>query len=203
MRAGGDAGGQDVRVRRKTVPIFFKSGQYPKPQKIGSEARICYIANRKAPDVEAIEEGKPSSMADADFEVDLIINSNYKFIDIGHDLVKYLCALIGFDEDSTHWIILAVREGISNAIKHGNKCDPTKKVMVRMSYLGMDLVISIEDQGGGFDPASVKNPLAPENLLKPTGRGIFYMKNFMDDVSYEFKQDQGTVLRMKKTFQPT
>jgi len=146
----------------------------------------------------AIEEDGSHSMAGAEYEVDLIINSNYKFIDIGHDLVKYLCNLIGFDEDTTHWIILAVREGISNAIKHGNQCDIGKKVVVRMTYDDGTLNVSIEDEGGGFDPGKVQNPLLPENLLKSTGRGIFYMKSFMDDVQYDFKPDNGTILRMKK-----
>jgi serine/threonine-protein kinase RsbW len=140
-------------------------------------------------------------MAGAEYEVDLIINSNYKFIDIGHDLVKYLCNLIGFDEDTTHWIILAVREGISNAIKHGNQCDIEKKVLVRMRYENRVFAVSIEDQGRGFVPENVQNPLLPENLLKSTGRGIFYIKSFMDDVSFEFKHNSetnGTVLHMKK-----
>jgi serine/threonine-protein kinase RsbW len=137
-------------------------------------------------------------MAGAEYEVDLIINSNYKFIDIGHDLVKYLCSLIGFDEDTTHWIILAVREGISNAIKHGNQCDIGKKVLVKMTYAGQELTISISDEGKGFDPSKVQNPLLPENLLKSTGRGIFYIKSFMDQVSFEFKPDNGTILHMKK-----
>ena len=137
-------------------------------------------------------------MAAAEYEVDLIINSNYKFIDIGHDLVKYLCNLIGFDEDTTHWIILAVREGISNAIKHGNKCDVGKKVFVRMTYNNRELDVSIEDEGNGFDPDEVQNPLLPENLLKPTGRGIFYIRSFMDDVRFEFKKSHGTVLKMRK-----
>jgi serine/threonine-protein kinase RsbW len=146
----------------------------------------------------AREEGRSQQMAGAEYEVDLIINSNYKFIDIGHDLVRYLSNLIGFDEDTTHWIILAVREGISNAIKHGNKCDINKKVFVRMSYNNRELDVSIEDQGSGFDPESVQNPLLPENLLKPTGRGIFYIRSFMDDVRYEYKPNEGTVLKMKK-----
>lgn len=141
-------------------------------------------------------------MAGAEYEVDIIINSNYKFIDIGHDVVKYLCGMIGFDEDSAHWIILAVREGISNAIKHGNKCDEKKKVTVRLAYEDRVLSIDIEDQGDGFDPTRVENPLLPENLLKSTGRGIFYIKNFMDDVRYEFK-NHGTVLRMKKSLPQT
>lgn len=142
-------------------------------------------------------------MAGAEYEVDLIINSNYKFIDIGHDLVKYLCNLIGFDEDTTHWIILAVREGISNAIKHGNRCDIGKKVVVRMSYDNNEFTVAIEDEGDGFDPTQVQNPLLPENLLKSTGRGIFYIKSFMDEVKFEFKQNNGTILHMKKFLQPS
>lgn len=140
-------------------------------------------------------------MAAAEYEVDLVVNSNYKFIDIGHDLVKYLCNLIGFDEDTTHWIILAVREGISNAIKHGNQCDLEKKVNIRMTYDKETFEITIEDFGNGFDPSQVKNPLLPENLLKSTGRGIFYIRSFMDDVQFEFKEQNGTVLKMKKFLQ--
>jgi serine/threonine-protein kinase RsbW len=136
----------------------------------------------------------------AEYEVDIIINSNYKFIDIGHDVVKYVCSLIGFDEDTTHWIILAVREGISNAIKHGNKQDENKKVNIRLVYENKELHVSIEDQGEGFNPESVDNPLLPDNLLKSTGRGIFYIKNFMDEVKYEFR-DGKTILKMKKALQ--
>ncbi|HSE42108.1 MAG TPA: ATP-binding protein [Acidobacteriota bacterium] len=136
-------------------------------------------------------------MPGAEYEVDIIINSNYKFIDIGHDVVKYLCNLIGFDEDTTHWIILAVREGISNAIKHGNKLVEDKKVLIRLSYENPLLEVSIEDEGEGFNPEMVENPLLPENLLKSTGRGIFYIKSFMDDVRYEFRNGR-TVLKMTK-----
>jgi serine/threonine-protein kinase RsbW len=157
------------------------------------------VANKQQ---NALQEGTLQSMAGAEYEVDLIINSNYKFIDIGHDLVKYLCNLIGFDEDTTHWIILAVREGISNAIKHGNKCDLLKKVIVKMKYQDNRLSVTIEDQGDGFDPSKVQNPLLPENLLKSTGRGIFYIKSFMDDVEYEFKGNNGTILKMRKQHQP-
>lgn len=164
---------------------------------------IVAISKERPIKQNALEEGTSQSMAGAEYEVDLIINSNYKFIDIGHDLVKYLCNLIGFDEDTTHWIILAVREGISNAIKHGNKGDLLKKVIVKMSYENNELSVIIEDEGVGFDPAQVQNPLLPENLLKSTGRGIFYMKSFMDGVEYEFKKNShGTVLRMKKNLQP-
>src|SRR5262245_46607903 len=94
----------------------------------------------------AREEAGPEDMA-AEYEVDIKINSNYKFIDIGHDVVKYVCGMIGFDEDTTHWIILAVREGISNAIKHGNQQNEKKKVVVRLSYDKPCLDVIIEDEG--------------------------------------------------------
>ncbi len=149
---------------------------------------------------QALEENRSKRMPSAEYEVDIIINSNYKFIDIGHDVVKYVCNLIGFDEDTTHWIILAVREGISNAIKHGNKLDENKKVKIRLVYENKELHVSIEDQGEGFNPESVDNPLLPDNLLKSTGRGIFYIKNFMDEVKYEFR-DGKTLLKMKKALQ--
>jgi serine/threonine-protein kinase RsbW len=149
---------------------------------------------------QALEEDRSKRMPGAEYEVDIIINSNYKFIDIGHDVVKYVCNLIGFDEDTTHWIILAVREGISNAIKHGNKLDESKKVKILLVYENKELHVSIEDQGEGFNPESVDNPLLPDNLLKSTGRGIFYIKNFMDEVKYEFR-DGKTILKMKKALQ--
>jgi serine/threonine-protein kinase RsbW len=149
---------------------------------------------------QALEENRSKRMSGAEYEVDIIINSNYKFIDIGHDVVKYVCNLIGFDEDTTHWIILAVREGISNAIKHGNKQDESKKVKILLVFENKELHVSIEDQGEGFNPESVDNPLLPDNLLKSTGRGIFYIKNFMDEVKYEFR-DGKTILKMKKALQ--
>jgi serine/threonine-protein kinase RsbW len=149
---------------------------------------------------QALEEDRSKRMLGAEYEVDIIINSNYKFIDIGHDVVKYVCNLIGFDEDTTHWIILAVREGISNAIKHGNKLDESKKVKILLVFENKELHVSIEDQGEGFNPESVDNPLLPDNLLKSTGRGIFYIKNFMDEVKYEFR-DGKTILKMKKALQ--
>ena len=137
-------------------------------------------------------------MPGAEYQVDLIINSNYKFIDIGHDVVKYLCNLIGFDEDTTHWIILAVREGISNAIKHGNKNLEAKKVDVKFIVEPDLLTVLVRDRGEGFDPAQLPDPLDPENLLNPAGRGIFFMRTFMDEVEYSTHPDGGIVVRMSK-----
>jgi len=134
--------------------------------------------------------------------VKLDIASRIEMLDMVQTVLHHLSVLIGFQEDDLHFMTVAVRESVVNAIKHGNQCDLMKKVIVRMSYQDNKLSVIIEDEGVGFDPAKVQNPLLPENLLKSTGRGIFYIKSFMDDVEYEFKDKSGTILKMKKQHQP-
>jgi serine/threonine-protein kinase RsbW len=91
-------------------------------------------------------------------------------------------AKAGFDEDEQHHISMAVREAAVNAVLHGNAYDPKKKVLVAYEMTGKALVITISDQGHGLDPDSLPDPLAPENLMKQTGRGIFLIRSFMDEV---------------------
>ena len=106
------------------------------------------------------------------------------------DLVQVLCDrmshLAAFDEDATHWVGVACRESVINAIKHGNREDPAKFVTVEFCFTPAaapsQLVVRVTDQGDGFDPDAVADPLAPENILKSSGRGIFFMRSFMDDV---------------------
>jgi serine/threonine-protein kinase RsbW len=106
------------------------------------------------------------------------------------DLVQVLCDrmshLAAFDEDAAHWVGVACRESVINAIKHGNREDPDKFVTVEFAFTPVDeplqLVVRVTDQGEGFDPGEVADPLAPENILKSSGRGIFFMRSFMDDV---------------------
>jgi serine/threonine-protein kinase RsbW len=106
------------------------------------------------------------------------------------DLVQVLCDrmshLAAFDEDAVHWVGVAVRESVINAIKHGNREDPAKFVTVEFAFTPIDspsqLVVRVTDEGEGFDPDAVADPLAPENILKSSGRGIFFMRSFMDDV---------------------
>ena len=102
------------------------------------------------------------------------------------------------DEDTRHWVDVAVREAVANAIKHGNAQDPGKQVHVDLFREGDEVVIRVEDEGIGFDPAQLQNPLAPENLLKPNGRGIFYMKSFMDDIHYGSRPGGGTIVTLRK-----
>ena len=108
-----------------------------------------------------------------------------------------LAAKIGFSEDDRHRIAMAVREAAVNAVLHGNAYDPNKKMMVSFENTGQSLVIKVSDQGKGLDPASVPDPLAPENLLKQSGRGIFLINSFMDEVRIR-TLDPGTEITLVK-----
>jgi serine/threonine-protein kinase RsbW len=93
---------------------------------------------------------------------------------------------------------------VVNAIKHGNKNDQAKRVVVEFSTVPRDqMTVRVQDQGEGFDPEDVPDPLSPENLMKGSGRGILFMRNYMDDVSIGRAQDGGMqVWMMKKAPQP-
>ena len=104
----------------------------------------------------------------------------------------------GYDPDSQFAIKLALEEALINAIKHGNKLDVRKKVFATFELDGLELEITISDEGEGFDPEKVSDPLNPQNLMKTSGRGIFYMKTFMDQVHYSFHPGGGTSLVMTK-----
>ena len=92
---------------------------------------------------------------------------------------------------------MAVREEAVNAVLHGNAYDPEKKVRLEFERTGHDLVITIRDQGRGLDLAKVPDPLAPENLLKTSGRGIFLIRSFMDAVEIHPSQT-GTEIKLIK-----
>ena len=92
---------------------------------------------------------------------------------------------------------MAVREGMVNAVLHGNAYSPEKKVTLAFERKGEELVITIRDQGAGMDLSKIPNPLAPENLLKTSGRGIFLMRSFMDVVEIR-PSSAGTELKLIK-----
>lgn len=108
----------------------------------------------------------------------------------------------GFDEDETGRISMAVREAMVNAVLHGNHYDPNKRVSISFETTGNELVITVQDQGAGLDPDNVADPLAPENLLKQSGRGIFLIRAFMDEVKFR-KLDPGTEVTLIKRVQTT
>jgi serine/threonine-protein kinase RsbW len=95
---------------------------------------------------------------------------------------------------------MAVREAFTNAIVHGNNEDEAKTVELTLNCLGHELEIEVKDQGKGFDPTTVPDPTDPANILKTSGRGIFLMRTFMDDVQWSTRPEGGTTVRMVKKF---
>ena len=130
--------------------------------------------------------------------VKLDIASRFEMIEIVQTVLLQLAQILGFGEDATHYMSVALRESVVNAIKHGNKQDEAKRVFLEFTLHPKALEMTIRDQGVGFDPALIPDPVAPENLLKAYGRGIFFMRSFMDDVSYDFPRGGGTAVRMTK-----
>jgi serine/threonine-protein kinase RsbW len=100
-------------------------------------------------------------------------------------------------EDSYGNILIALTEGVNNAIFHGNKNDPSKVVLIHMEVAESEVVFTIEDQGNGFDYNAVPDPTLPENLEKLNGRGIFLMRNLADAISFE---NNGTRVKLKFTY---
>ncbi len=93
---------------------------------------------------------------------------------------------------------MAVREAVTNAVVHGNKLDDAKKVELRLRNTLEGFEISVHDQGSGFNPNEVPDPTTDENILKTSGRGIFFMRNFMDEVDWSADPKGGTSVRMIK-----
>ena len=123
-------------------------------------------------------------------------------LDVVQLLSDHVGQVGGLDEDATHWVGVAVRESVINAIKHGNSEDQRKRVTVEFRIEPLsepaELVVRVVDQDEGFDPVEIADPLAAENLLKSSGRGIFFMRSFMDDVALRRGSEGGMEVRMVK-----
>jgi serine/threonine-protein kinase RsbW len=107
----------------------------------------------------------------------------------------------GLDEDERFHVTMAVREAAVNAVLHGNEYDPAKQIAVSCENTGDALIFTIADQGKGLDPETLPDPLAPENLLRGTGRGIFLIRSFMDEVHFR-QLHPGTELTLVKHLAP-
>jgi serine/threonine-protein kinase RsbW len=145
-------------------------------------------------------------MPETGHTVRLELPSLFEMIDLVQAVCDQLAKHLGLDEDAQHWVGVAVRESVINAIKHGNKGDSSKTVTIEFTMKPAaspcELAIRVRDRGEGFDPAGLPDPLAPENLLKASGRGIFFMRSFMDDVQIARAEGGGMEVRMVKRFSP-
>jgi serine/threonine-protein kinase RsbW len=129
--------------------------------------------------------------------VSYTLDSTLETVDHAEENASRIAAELGFQEDEVMQISMAVREGAVNAVLHGNAYAPDKKVVLAFERSGDDLVITIRDQGRGINLNEIPNPLAPENLLKTSGRGIFLMRSFMDVVEIRPSQT-GTEVKLIK-----
>jgi serine/threonine-protein kinase RsbW len=128
--------------------------------------------------------------------------STFEMLDVVQVLSEHLGRLAGLDDDALHWVAVAVRESVINAIKHGNGGDARKLVHVDFTPLDTlapcGIAIRVRDEGPGFDPENLPDPLAPENLLKASGRGIFLIRSFMDEVALQRAAEGGMEILMVK-----
>ena len=127
----------------------------------------------------------------------MTLESELSSVDPVEAKAEQLARAAGFDEDTASQIAMVVREAVINAILHGNKKDPGKQVHFRFELNEGALKVCIADEGAGLDPDSVPDPLAPENILRSSGRGIFLMKAIMDEVHFH-QLNPGTEIEMIK-----
>jgi serine/threonine-protein kinase RsbW len=112
------------------------------------------------------------------------LDSTLDSVNKAEETAEQIAAKAGFADDTIHLIAMAVREAAVNAVLHGNAYDPAKKMFISYETTPESFVITVADQGKGLDMSSVPDPLAPENILKQSGRGIFLIRSFMDEVRF-------------------
>ena len=125
------------------------------------------------------------------------LNSTMESVNEVEALAEKMAEEAGLDEDSRFHVTMAVREAAVNAVMHGNEYDPARQITASFENTGKDLVFIIGDQGKGLDPDTLPDPLAQENLLRGTGRGIFIIRSFMDEVHFR-QLHPGTELTLVK-----
>jgi serine/threonine-protein kinase RsbW len=137
--------------------------------------------------------------------VRLDFHSSFDMLDFVEVVSDHIGRRVGLDDEALHWVGVAVRESVINAIKHGNASDAQKRVHVEFTALDGDtpgLAIRVRDEGPGFDQACVPDCLAPDNLLKSSGRGIFLIRSFMDELVLQRAPEGGMEVRMVKRVHP-
>ncbi len=131
--------------------------------------------------------------------VDASLESTLDSVDVAEADALRVAGEIGFDEDDLNKIGMAVRETMVNAVVHGNRYSAKKRVQFRVWKGEGRLTILVGDEGEGFELSDLPDPLADENLLRQSGRGLLLIQAFMDEVRVERGHPHGTVVTMVKT----
>ena len=142
-------------------------------------------------------------MASSSLQAHLILASRFENIEVAERALLDLCTQAGCGGEDEYWLVTALREALANAIRHGNKQDPSRKIRIDLGIADRVVTIRVEDEGQGFDPATIPDPTEPQNLLRPSGRGIFYMRQFMNRVDFDRASNGGTAVTMVRELEPT
>ena len=138
--------------------------------------------------------------------VRLDFRSSFDMLDLVQVVSDHIGRQVGLDDEAVHWVGVAVRESVINAIKHGNGGDEQKRVHLEFTPLEDEappgVAIRVRDEGPGFDPETLPDCLAPENILKASGRGIFLIRSFMDELRLQRAPEGGMEVVMVKRSQP-
>lgn len=126
------------------------------------------------------------------------MESTLDSVDAAEEMALSVAQHAGFDDEDLMKIGMAVRESMVNAVVHGNQYNSHKKVHFSVSHNGGRYQVTVSDEGEGFDFESLPDPLAPENLLRTSGRGIFLMRSFMDEVSIRRRESAGMEVTLVK-----
>ena len=130
--------------------------------------------------------------------VEKVLESTLESVDSAEQTVLNEAEALGFDEDDLHRVGIALRECMVNAVVHGNRYNSRKKVHLKVTRTPESLTVVIGDEGDGFDPTAVPDPLAGENLLRGSGRAVMLMQAFMDEFQISKRSPQGTEVKMVK-----
>jgi len=133
---------------------------------------------------------------------ELVLASDFGVLDRVDELAVRYGRLAGFDDGPLMEIAIAVVEAVTNAIVHGNKCDESKTVRMRIEWEPGMFALTVHDEGEGFDLACVMDPTEPDRCMETSGRGIYIMRQVMDTVDYEMGEGSGTTLRLTKSLRP-
>ena len=132
-------------------------------------------------------------MGDSTVNKEIILDSTFEEVERLEDYLNELQEWADFSDEDYARIMLTLSEAATNAIVHGNKENPNKKVTIRCKLVDKKLVISVKDEGAGFDPSNIPDPLKEENLLNVGGRGVYLIKEYADELRFE---ENGTKLIM-------
>jgi serine/threonine-protein kinase RsbW len=183
VRHGGENDAPTERSLATAVAVAINPGGQPAPTRLAAQRAkrpMLYCARMAR-------------------EAQLELLSQYENIELAERILAEVGRSCGFADEALYWVGMALREAVANAIKHGNKLSPEKRVYVRYQVEpDGGLRIIVEDEGDGFDPSTVSDPTDPKNLLRESGRGVFYMRSFMDEVHFGVGDRGGTRIELIK-----